>query len=847
MLKATFHILLCLILSSGVVFSQSDKNKRKEAEEHLQHKEFEQAIPIIQELLDTEPNSAYYNFWMGKSLYLTYKKNKALTYLEKAYSINPDVDEELHYYYGLTLHCNLKFDKAITEYQQDLERYKPNSTEYNFVNNRISQCVYAKDLVAKREGAKVRIENMGPKINTPYAEHSPVISANDSVLLFTARRPDSKGANPEQEYYDEDVYVSFKKGNTWTEAKNIDEPVNHKGHDATISLNADADRLYIYRHKKEGGLFVTDLDSTAKTWKEPRALKKPFKSKYYEASICESADGRIKFFTSERPGGFGGRDIYMLKVEDDTKDDWGDPINLGPVINTVYDEDAPYFHPDNKTLYYSSNGPNSMGGFDIFVTEMDTEGIWLPPLNMGYPINTADDDIYFVLSADGVNGYYSSGKEGGYGEKDIYNVVLPYYPYPRRFHVVELQGIVQDIETKDTLLAVVRLVDAETNQVLDSVDTRNDLWQYYFLLEPEREYALEVSSRGYLPYTESLTSPVLEDEDILVVRNLLLAQPMVSSNPPETNPPDEVSNLPEVMNLYFDFDKYNLREQSQQELGLVKAIVAQNEDINIELRGHTDWYGTNDYNVKLSERRSNAAYKFLVANGVDPDRINMSYFSENKPIETNEDDEGRQYNRRTEIHFYKGDRFLFASKKLKTGVESIPVDHTRPKGQPGFDAGDAVTNNFDPGTPDAWSDSGNGTDNNTEGTGTPDRETGPTGMSFRHIYYDFDRFNLRQTSMKELDRIFNYLNDHPDVELEIQGHTDAWGGDGYNQVLSERRSESAYDYLVSRGINADRLQLTGYSERSPIDENNSASGRQNNRRVEFVMIKNGKIIARSSP
>ena len=599
MLKPVFHTIMCLLLISGVVFAQKGKRSDK-AKEHMKYQEFEQAIPILADLLESEPNSAYYNYWMGKSLFLTYKKNKALTYLEKVATLNPDVNEEFHYYYGLTLHYNLKFDDAINEYQKDLERYKPNSDEYNWVNNRISQCIYAKDLVEKREGSKVRIENMGDKINTPYAEHSPVISANDSMLLFTARRPDSKGANPEQEYYDEDVYKSLKKSDgTWTEAINIGSPVNKKGHDATISLNAKADRLYIYRHKKDGGLFVTDLDTTGNRWKEPRSLGKPFKSKYYEASICESADGKIKFFTSDRPGGFGGRDIYMLKVEDDSKDDWGDPVNLGPIVNTPFDEDAPYFHPDNKTLYYSSNGPNSMGGFDIFVTEMDSSGIWLPPLNMGYPINTADDEIYFALSADGTNGYYSSGKEGGFGEKDIYNVVLPYFPFPKRFHVVELQGIVQDVETKDTLQAVIRLVDSETNSVLDSVYTGEmDSLQYYFVLEPEREYALEVSSQGYLPYTESLTSPVLEDEDILVIRNMMLAQPMVSNETPEDNPDTEGTTFPEVQHIYFDFDKYDLREQSEDELELIKSIVDQNPDLNIELRGHTDWYGTNQYNVE---------------------------------------------------------------------------------------------------------------------------------------------------------------------------------------------------------------------------------------------------------
>ena len=284
-------------------------------------------------------------------------------------------------------------------------------------------------------------------------------------------------------------------------------------------------------------------------------------------------------------------------VERTGKNKWTDPVNLGPKINTPFDEDAPYFHPDGRTLYYSSNGPTSMGGFDIFVTEMDStaESGWLDPLNMGTPVNTADDDIYFVLSADGKSGYYSSGKEGGYGEKDIYHIKFPYYPYPRRYHIVEVAGLVQDVQTLDTLPALVKLVDNNTLEVLDSVYTGMDSASYYFILEPQRSYSLEATAIGYESAKEDLETPALEDDDLFLKKNFFLDKPEA--------PPVVVEEVfPEIQHIYYDFDKDDLRDGSPQELDMVAQVLEQNPDMDLRIMAHTDWFGTYSYNVKLSMR-----------------------------------------------------------------------------------------------------------------------------------------------------------------------------------------------------------------------------------------------------
>ncbi|MEM0998164.1 MAG: OmpA family protein [Bacteroidota bacterium] len=666
----------------------AQRNKEKDplemAREHLKYEEFQKAIPYLDQLLNKDPENPYYNFWMGKCLYHSYKKNMALAFFEKVNGINPEVDRDFHYFYALTLHYNYEFERAMQEYRLALENYRPKSKEYLDIQKRVAQALYGRKAMENKnlDWDRIYIENTGPRVNSEFAEHSPVISANDSILLYTARRPESLGAIPDQHFYDEDLYISFKHGDIWDKGVNIGRPVNSAGHDATISLTADGRTLYIYRHKQDGGLYVTDFDTLGQNWQEPRKVERPLNSKYYEACICVSADGTKLFFSSDRPGGYGGRDIYMVRKNAAGK--WGEPENLGPMVNTPWDDDAPYFHPDGKTLYYSSDGPNSIGGWDIFVTEyVEDENKWLTPLNMGYPVNTPDDDIYFVLSADGRTGYYSSGKEGGYGEKDIYTIYFPYYPYPRRYYNIQLEGIVQDEESGDTLPATVRLIDRTTNEIRVSVINKRHPRLFHFELDPEHEYAMEVIADNYPLHEEEVTAPRLFGKDIRIEKNILLRRR------PELVT-DKGEKFPEIMHVYYDFDKYGLRDESIAELDAVVQIMTLAQDLTLELHGHTDWYNTMAYNLELSMNRCRAPYDYLVDQGIDPSRIKLKNYSENKPIDTNDNDTGRQFNRRAEFHFVKGDEIVFSSVKLRTGVEAIHVDHAAPKGQPGYDRPEMV-------------------------------------------------------------------------------------------------------------------------------------------------------------
>lgn len=848
-LPALFFILAIAFLGAAPLKAQDKKLKTeiKLAKQLLEYEEYANAIPHLETLLKHDPQNAAYNFWMGKCQFLTYHKNTALHFFKQVEAVNPNVDEEFHYYYGLTLHYNDEYDKAIEEYRLDQERFSPDRPEYIAVNNRISQCLYAKRAADVPDNGLVIIDNMGDAINTAYAEHSPVISADNQVLIYTARRPDSRGADIASAFYDEDIYVSKNEGGVWSPAENIGLPVNSKGHDATISLTADGETLYLYRHKKDGGLYRTDFDAEAKRWREPMAIQKPLNSKYYEASICQSADSSLIFFTSDRPGGYGGLDIYMAQREG--KNDWTEPRNLGPGINTAANEDAPFFHPDGRTLYYSSDGPNGYGGYDIFVTEYDSaSGTFLQTLNMGKPVNSADDEIYFVLSADGLHGYYTSGKEGGKGEKDIYEIRFPHASYPRRRYGVEVVGIVQDAQTLDTLHGTIRLVDGSSGSAIDSVATVTRMGQYHFQLEPQRAYSLEVWVDGYGTASESFTTPKLVAEDVKLEKNLILARMDETIVKAET--PVAKEN-PSLEHLYFDFDKADLRSASEQELEIALGFLKQNQDLRIEITGHTDWYNDYAYNVDLSERRTRAASDYLRSQGVPANRIIEKWMSEIKPIESNEDDRGRQFNRRCELRFIDdAGKLAFASVPLRPGSEGPEVDHATPKGQPGFDYVSAFTDQkpSNSGSVSIYTAS-------LEETTILDelvRDAEPSPMpavadlGLHHIYFGFDKTALSPEASTDLQKAAQALLENPSYRLVLKGHADAIGDWAYNQSLSEQRCAAAREGLLALGVASDRIAVEGLSESAPIDRNDVAQGRQSNRRVEFELYDGDRLLSRST-
>ena len=449
-MRFTLILLSCIITLSAGAQRDGGHGKFREdfTEANLLMEEgyYNQALELWLQLYNEDPSNANLNYKIGLCyLKSVNEKDKALDYLEYAerartadyssFNISDydpydsrerNAPKETGYYLAEAYLLNYELDKAHLGFMSAAEGLGKRHQLYEPSKRGLEVTKNAKKQLSNPR-MDITIINMGPVINDEYNDFSPVISVDENALFFTSRRlrSDSTNANlvddRDGQYY-EDIYVSYRNRNgEWQDPEllSINEPSQHS---ATINVSIDGQELYIYKDNDGGGdIYQSAL--VGETWSYPEKLSSDINSSYWETHSAKSADGNTLYFVSDRPGGYGGRDIYRcVKLPNGQ---WSKALNLGPKVNTQYDDDAPFIHPDGKTLYFASKGHNSMGGFDIFNTQIDSRGDWSVPENIGYPINTVDDDVFYVTSADSRRAYFSSDREGGYGRKDIYMVELP--------------------------------------------------------------------------------------------------------------------------------------------------------------------------------------------------------------------------------------------------------------------------------------------------------------------------------------------------------------------------------------------------------------------------------------
>ncbi|PCH65383.1 MAG: hypothetical protein COC01_09770, partial [Bacteroidetes bacterium] len=401
-----------------LVIAEGEEALFEEAEDYFEDKNYLAALPIYLKLFHRYAGVLEYKYKAGICyLFKTDEKHLAVEFLEEMLK-KKLVAEDLHFYLGRAYHLNYRFDEGIKYFTKALRQQNITDERKKEIERLIANCKNGKILVEKP--LEVKIENIGYPINTKGSEYVPVISADEALLIFTYRGPGCTGgqqnefgvADPKGTYY-EDAYMSYKLGDTWLAPEGIGQNINTTEHNASIALSSDGQKLYIYKDTKDksGDIFVSEL--VGNEWEMPLRLNININTDAWEGSVSLSSDENTLYFTSERPGGLGGKDIYKSTRRDDGI--WDEAVNLGPAINTPDDDDAPFIHPDGKNLYFSSKGHSSMGGYDIFLSTLQDDGKWSKPENIGYPINTTDDDIYYVVSANGERGYYSSGRTGGYG------------------------------------------------------------------------------------------------------------------------------------------------------------------------------------------------------------------------------------------------------------------------------------------------------------------------------------------------------------------------------------------------------------------------------------------------
>lgn len=399
---------------------------------------------------------------------------------------------EVQFYFGQVYHLTLNFDEAIISFNNyKAIPEKQRTIQNSEVDYYINCSKYAKDFVGNPH--RSIIKNIGDKVNSPYADYVPLIPPDESYIYFTSRRKGSTGdlKDANGNYY-EDVYVSqHLSDGTWGDPKNVGSPINTNTHDACVALSFDGNNMIIYRTAPDlltGDLYITRMGYD--NWSVPQKFGNEINTPYIETSACFSNDTSIIYFSSNKPGGFGGKDIYRIKKLPNGK--WSMPMNLGATINTDKDEDSPFLHPDGITLYFSSKGHNSMGEYDVFRSVLNTEtNQFTSAENLGYPINSVYNDIFFVLNSNGTKGYYSSVKEQTYGGSDIYTIDTRFGD--NDFMVKHGKITVGDNISK----AKITLIDIESKQVSGIFNASPKTGKFLLVMNPVKPYKLIVEEEGY--------------------------------------------------------------------------------------------------------------------------------------------------------------------------------------------------------------------------------------------------------------------------------------------------------------------------------------------------------------
>lgn len=497
-------------------------------------------------------------------------------------------------------------------------------------------------IVKEYDSLRIEIEELGSAINTEFDDYAPVITADKSIMYFTSRRPFTDKEKKKNKEGSENIYEAIfdEEDSVWLEAEALKPPINDpKRFNSNIAVSNDGQRLLVYMDDGYGYGDIYESYLVGNKWSDPQSMGDVINSFEHESSASIAPDGRTIYFVSDRKGGIGGRDIWRATKNSDG--DWTDAENLGDAINTKKNEEGVFIHPDGKTLFFSSQGHNSMGGYDVFKTVLQEDGSWSKPVNLGAPINTEGDDLFFVQSADGKTGYYASTRGGKV--KNIFEI--RFYPLEKSKDdgpkLTVFKGKIFDEKSEVPLGATIVVVDNEKDEVIGTYASNSETGKYLISLPAGKNYGINISKEGYLfsshsfDLTNDSVSEYKEVKKDVALKKL------------------EVGSRVVLKNIFFDYDKATLRSESKTELKRLKAVLVDNPNMSLEIGGHTDSRGSADYNARLSKNRAKAVVQYLIDNGIDESRLTYKGYGKSDPVATNETEEGRQENRRVEFKVTK--------------------------------------------------------------------------------------------------------------------------------------------------------------------------------------------------
>ncbi len=606
MTKTLIQFSLTLtLLFSGFISKAQTANYKKDFMDGLylvEDKDYKDALTFFKLAYSVDSTNANINYQLGLC-YLHHPKLKHLAegYLEKAVKdvskgyVEFDPTEKsaptiAYLYLGQAYHFDYKFDDAEKMYETFESYLRPNDKKaHDLLKHYRQQIVYAKQYVAGPED--VKITNLGPIVNSIYPDFSPVLSADERTLFFTSARNYTTGAyfggdttlapnlTADGQFFEDVVFSNKLDNGQWTKPQSLGPQINGNGHEGAIGLSADGQTLIVYRDDAgDGNLYYSEYDGN--DWTSLTKYGSNINSKYWEPSACLSRDGNTLYFVSDRPGGFGGRDIYRcVKLPNGA---WSLAKNLGPKINTAFDEESPFMHPDGMTFFFSSQGHTSMGGFDIMFSIIDAEGNYSDPINIGYPVNTTDDDLYYVSSPDNKRGYYaSSHEEGDYGETDIYTIEFekqqsnPLALFKGQIKAGKCDPLPTDI--------VINVTNIMTNELVGVYRPVHETGTFACIIPPGYKYNFSFTRGG----------KEFHKEEVFVSDDISYEEIHKELKLPSVNlcPEDAVVNNTSNANILLNVLVLNNKKDKQ-------AVA--NSTITLKTKGDATYTGTTDANGKIN-------------------------------------------------------------------------------------------------------------------------------------------------------------------------------------------------------------------------------------------------------
>ncbi len=734
-----------LLIGVGIQSFGQDINVSKvqnRAEKLFQVKNYEEALPLFLELEKAGTEVENLNYKIAKSFSESKEINdrvKSINYFEK---IDAGSFRELPHNFYLDFADaymdNEQIEQALIVYNKQLELVGTDKRARAMVESKILQAKNAYNIM--RIPKNVVIQRLSESINSEYTEYNPVVSADEGTMAFTSLRP-IEGKTGEK--FVEEILISSNETGTWAMPKKINvETQNNYG---TAGISADGQEMLIFIGDQSSGS-IYRIVKAGSGWSRPTPLGTNIQSKYLESTASLTPDNKTIYFASNRPGGYGGMDIYMAKRNEDGT--WGRAENLGPTINTKDNEDAPFIHPNKKYLFFTTNGHYGMGGNDIYKSEF-IDGEWSAPKNMGYPINTTANDNYFTLIADGTRGYFSSDRKGGLGGQDIYVMDMPedYETIP----LTMIKGRILDAETRRPLPTKIFMIDTETKQKIDYVYHPNqETGDYLVILPPNKSYDMIIESEGFLPYTLNIDVPNQTEFYELYQKIFLKTIKHFDVI---------VGQEVQVKNAF-----YYTQEESVESLRKEhEAALIEYDSIDVyELMGDLIEAGDQeaiDYLVGL----------LMIKNPID--EVNFS-----------DDNEKLQSAKR--IYYYdESDESKFEKKEVEGEViYSLPTMFVTIEAQEQKQNAKLSSTDYDT----------------------------QILSKVLNVYFSAGDSDLDKKYEKDLDLILNDLKEHPDFGVQISGYASSEGDEKYNKKLSNQRAISVLDYLNHRGIVRRRIVAKGY-------------------------------------